>query len=128
LTDALPPISRDRRKAERRGHFAELLAAAYLRLRGYRILARRHKTRSGEIDLIASRGDVVAFIEVKARAGENLAVDAVSFAAQRRIRNAADQWIAREHRRGRDVSRFSFRFDIVAILPGRWPRHYPDAF
>lgn len=128
MTGALPPPPRDRRKAERRGHFAELFAAAYLRLCGYRILARRHKTKAGEIDLIARRGDVVAFIEVKARAGENSAVDAVSIAAQRRIRNAADQWIAREHRRGRDIARYSFRFDIVAILPGRWPRHYPDAF
>lgn len=128
MAEGLQPVPRNRRKAERRGHFAELLAATYLRLRGYRILERRHKTKAGEIDLIASRGDIVAFIEVKARAGENAAVDAVSIAAQRRIRNAADQWIAREHRRGRDISRYSFRFDIVAILPGCWPRHYRDAF
>ncbi len=66
-----------RRRAEKRGHAAEYWAALYLMLKGYRILALRYRTPLGEIDLIARRKDVVAFIEVKARRSENGAVDAV---------------------------------------------------
>lgn len=120
--------TRRRIKAERRGHFAERLAALALRLKGYRILARRHRTKLGEIDLVVRKGDLIAFVEVKARSGEWTAIDAVSLAAQHRIRGAGDLWIATQAGRGRDMSRYSFRYDIVAILPGRWPRHFPDAF
>ena len=59
--------SASRQKAYRRGHRGEWLAAAALMLKGYRILSRRHRTRFGEIDLIARRGDLVLFVEVKAR-------------------------------------------------------------
>lgn len=121
-------LYRRRQKAEKRGHLAESLAAFSLRLRGYRVLERRYRSRSGEIDLIVRRGDIIAFVEVKARGAEGLAIDAVPAGTQRRIRNAADSWIAGQHARGRDLSRFSYRFDIVAVLPGRWPRHFPDAF
>ena len=57
-----------RRKSLRRGHVSEYLAALSLILRGYRILAMRYRVRAGEIDIIARKGDVVSFIEVKARA------------------------------------------------------------
>ena len=58
----------DRQAAERRGHSSESLAALWLRLKGYRILARRLKTRAGEIDLVAAAPfGPVCFIEVKAR-------------------------------------------------------------
>ncbi|MFP3339830.1 YraN family protein, partial [Micrococcus sp. SIMBA_131] len=56
-----------RQKAYRLGHRGEWLAAIALRLKGYRILARRYRTKLGEIDLIARRGDLVAIVEVKAR-------------------------------------------------------------
>ena len=69
-----------RRRAERRGRLAEWAAALCLRLRGYRILALRHRTPLGEIDLIARKGDLVVFVEVKARRIEGRAVDAVSAA------------------------------------------------
>lgn len=113
-----------RRRAERRGRLAEWAAALCLRLRGYRILALRHRTPLGEIDLIARKGDLVVFVEVKARRIEGRAVDAVSAASARRIRAASDLWIARQP----DAHRLSSRFDIVAVLPWRWPRHFPDAF
>ncbi len=61
-------MSRTREKAEKRGHFAELVALTYLRLKGYRLLAQRFKSPQGEVDLIMRRRDVTAFIEVKARA------------------------------------------------------------
>ncbi len=113
-----------RQKAWRRGHIAEYLAAVFLMLKGYRIVAIRHRTRLGEIDIIARKGDLAVFAEVKSRRDEQEAIDAVSFSSQRRIRAASDLWLARQP----DFARLSQRYDIVAILPGRWPRHFPDAF
>ncbi|CUX26075.1 MULTISPECIES: YraN family protein [Agrobacterium] len=113
-----------RRKAERRGHAAEYWAALYLLLKGYRILAIRYRTRLGEIDLIARKKDLVAIIEVKARASGSSAVDAVGFHSQQRIRAAAGLWLSRR----KDAARFSLRFDIIAILPRRLPQHFIDAF
>ncbi len=113
-----------RRKALRRGSAAEYIAAIFLMLKGYRILALRHRTKLGEIDIIARKGDLAVFVEVKARADEAGAVDAVSHASQKRIRAASDLWLARQ----RDYARLSQRYDIVAIVPGKLPRHFPDAF
>lgn len=113
-----------RRKALRRGWAAEYIAAIFLMLKGYRILALRHRTKLGEIDIIARKGDLAVFVEVKARADEMGAVDAVSHASQKRIRAASDLWLARR----RDHDRLSQRYDIVAIVPGKLPRHFPDAF
>lgn len=113
-----------RRQAYRRGHFAEYLAAAALMLKGYRIAARRFRTKAGEIDLVARRGDLVALVEVKARASEAAAVDAVTPSAARRIAAAGDIWLSRQ----KDHHRLSLRHDIVAVVPWRWPKHFPDAF
>ena len=115
---------RTRQKAYRRGHSSEWLAAAALLAKGYRILARRYRTRLGEIDLIARRGDLVAFVEVKARATLAEAMDAVGPQTQRRIEAAADLWIGRRA----DFARLSRRFDIVAVLPWRWPVHVTGAW
>ncbi len=113
-----------RQKAWRRGHVAEYLAAAFLMLKGYRILAIRHRTKLGEIDIVARKGDLAVFVEVKSRRAAQEAIDAVSVSSQRRIRAASDLWLARQP----DFARLSQRYDIVAILPGRWPQHFPDAF
>ncbi|GAC1041369.1 YraN family protein [Rhizobium sp. No.120] len=113
-----------RQKAWRRGHVAEYLAAAFLMLKGYRILAIRHRTKLGEIDIVARKGDLAVFVEVKSRRGAQEAIDAVSFSSQNRIRAASDLWLARQP----DFARLSQRYDIIAMLPGRWPRHFPDAF
>ncbi|MEC5292515.1 YraN family protein [Aurantimonas sp. C2-6-R+9] len=116
--------SEKRRRGFRKGHRGERLAAWALRLTGYRILAVRHRTKRGEIDLIARRGDLVAIVEVKVRRTLTEAMDAVGPEAQRRIEAAADLWLARQ----RDHARLSLRFDIVAILPWRWPVHVPHAW
>lgn len=116
--------TRKRQKAWRRGHIAEYLAAAFLMLKGYRILAIRHRTKLGEIDIVARKGDLAVFVEVKSRRGAQEAIDAVSFSSQNRIRAASDLWLARQP----DFARLSQRYDIVAMLPGRWPQHFPDAF
>jgi putative endonuclease len=116
--------ARERRRAERRGHFAEYAAALFLLVKGYRIIAIRFRTEAGEIDLIARKGDLAVFVEVKARVGEREAADAVTVTAQRRIRAASDIWLSRRT----DAMRLSQRYDVVAVLPGRLPRHFPDAF
>lgn len=113
-----------RRRAFRRGHVAEFVAALYLLAKGYRVLAVRYRTKVGEIDIIARKRDLVICVEVKARRSEESAVFAVTGAAQRRIRAASDLWLARQ----RDAHRLSVRYDIIAVLPWRVPRHLPDAF
>lgn len=113
-----------RRKAYRRGHRGEWLAALALMLKGYRILARRHRTKLGEIDLIARRGDLVLFVEVKARRTLIEAMEAVGRESERRIEGAADIWLSRQP----DYGRLSMRFDMVAVLPWRWPVHVENAF
>ncbi|MBO6553871.1 MAG: YraN family protein [Roseitalea sp.] len=118
------PDGAKRRKAERRGHAGETRAAWLMRLKGFRIVARRYKCRAGEIDLIARRGDLVAIVEVKARPSLGEAMDAVTAHTARRIIGATDHWLAGQP----DHGRLSVRFDLVAILPGRWPIHVPAAF
>lgn len=113
-----------RRKSLRRGHLSEYLAAFSLMLRGYRILAMRYRVKSGEIDIIAKKGDLVSFIEVKARRTAEQAVFAVSGPAQSRIRNASLYWLKTRH----DAGRLSLSYDIVAVRPWRWPEHFRDAF
>jgi putative endonuclease len=83
-----------RRQAFRRGHRAEILCLWHLRLRGYHILARRFRVLSGEIDLIARRGRVIAAIEVKARANLTTAVESISAQQRRRIARALEHFLA----------------------------------
>lgn len=119
------PASPDKRKrAERRGRWSEWAAAIFLMLKGYRILRLRYRVRAGEVDIIARRGDMVAFVEVKARRNLMSAIDAVTFTSQSRIRAAGDHWLARQP----DAARLSLRYDIVAVLPWSWPRHIEGAF
>ena len=116
--------TRKRQKAFRHGQWSEHLAAIFLRLKGYRILARNFRAKSGEIDIIARKGDLVAIVEVKARRDTRQSVDAVSVTSQRRIANAANWWLSRQG----DAARLSLRFDIVAVRPFAIPVHLEDAF
>lgn len=120
----MPADAADRRRAHGKGHRGEWLAALTLMLKGYRILARRFRTRLGEVDLIAKRGDVIAIVEVKARPSLAEAMDAVTPTAQRRIEAAGDLWLARQP----DHGRLSVRYDLVAVLPRRWPVHVENVF
>jgi putative endonuclease len=113
-----------RRQAEQRGRRAETLAAWFLRLKGYRVLARRYRTPAGEIDLIVRRGRTVAFIEVKERPDEMTGLEAVTAAARRRIARAAALWVSR-HPAAVNLDQ---RFDVVVACPGRFPRHIPAVF
>jgi len=116
--------NRDRQRAFRRGHVSEYCAALYLLAKGFRIRAIRYRTKLGEIDIIARRGDLVLCVEVKARRDVDSAVFAVTGTAQRRIRAASAIWLSRQP----DADRLSLRYDIVAVLPWRLPRHLADAF
>lgn len=113
-----------KRRLERKGRRAEWLAALALTLRGYRIAALRYRTRAGEIDIVARKGDLIAFVEVKARRDLATGVDAVSHSAQRRIRDAGSSFISEQ----KDSAQLSWRFDIVVVSPWRWPVHLKDAF
>ena len=94
------------------------------RLKGYRIVARRYRTKIGEVDIIARRGDLVAMVEVKARPSVEEAINSVTRHSQGRIENAGDIWLSHQ----RDFARLSSRYDIVAVIPGKWPRHFPNAW
>jgi putative endonuclease len=113
-----------RRRAFRLGFGAETRAAMALRLKGYRILARRFRSHGGEADLVARRGAVVVFVEVKARETFELALESIQPRQQRRIAAAARAWLACHPQ---DMAA-ALRFDAVLVSPGRWPRHVERAF
>jgi putative endonuclease len=106
------------------GLSAETRAAAFLMAKGYRILAKRFKTPYGEIDIVAKKRSLIAFIEVKARARLDDAAYAVTPRQQARIIDAAQGWLMThpEH------AEFELRFDAVLIAPRRLPRHLLAAF
>ena len=112
-------VTAERRSRYRRGLSSELIAAAYLLSRGFRIVARRYRASAGEIDLIAARGSLVAFVEVKRRRDAIAAEAAITPHQRNRILRAADVFVAR-HPRFRNHQR---RFDVIFIMPWRWPRH-----
>ncbi|WP_426231090.1 YraN family protein [Pararhizobium sp. DWP3-4] len=118
------PPDQKRRKALRRGALAEYRAALCLLLKGYRIVAFRYRTKLGEIDIIARKGNLIACVEVKARRSLEDSVFAVSDFAQRRIRAASDLWLAKQP----DFTALSVRYDIISVTPWRWPVHLADAF
>lgn len=113
-----------RRRAERWGLSAESRACWALRLKGYAIIARRFKSPRGEIDIVARRGRLIAFVEVKARASLMQALEAVTPRTRRRIEAAAADWSVRNP----GFADFAWRYDIVAVIPRRWPKHVADAF
>lgn len=113
-----------RRRAQKWGHLSEWLAAASLILKGYRILKMRYKTKLGEVDIIARKGELIAMIEVKARRSIEEAFDAVTPTSQKRIEAAGDVWMSKQ----KNPHLFSIRYDIIAVRPWKWPHHYKNAF
>jgi putative endonuclease len=113
----------NRRRAEQGGRRAERLAAWWLRLKGWRILAVRARTPVGEVDLIARRGRVLAFVEVKARAGDDAAGLALDEWRLQRVARAAEA-LAPFYARPDDT----LRIDAMFILPRRLPRHLANVW
>jgi putative endonuclease len=116
--------SPERVAAFKTGLSAESRAAAFLIAKGYRILARRFRTPYGEIDLVARKRNLLAFVEVKARASLEDAAWAVTPRQQQRIINAAQAWLMAhpEH------AEFEMRFDAMLVAPRSLPRHLMAAF
>jgi putative endonuclease len=120
------PAPNDRRKAaEIRGRRSEILAAIALACKLYRVIGRRVRTPAGEIDLIAmAPSGLLCFVEVKARRNERDAAEAVTTRQRDRIAKAAEHYL-----RSRPALRHkAVRFDIMLIMPRRWPRHIRDAW
>ena len=112
-----------RQAADRRGRWAEWLATLFLMVKGYWPVARRLKTPVGEIDLLVRRGDILAVIEVKARADLGQAAESISDRQWQRIARALEWYIA-----GRPaLADRNFRFDAL-LVAGLRVRHVPDAW
>jgi putative endonuclease len=110
------------RAAHRLGLRAETLAALFLILKGYRILARRLRTPAGEIDMVVRRGRVLAIVEVKARAAG--AEEALQPRQRKRLERAAVHFLGRNPA----LAELDLRFDVVLVAPRRLPRHMADAW
>jgi putative endonuclease len=117
-------VRHERQLAWQRGRRGEALAQLALRLAGYRILARDHRAAPGEIDIIARRGRLLIFVEVKARADFDRAAEALLARQRRRIARAAEGFLATHP----ELRFCRCRFDVVLIAPWRWPRHIQDAW
>jgi putative endonuclease len=118
------PASPARLAAFQTGLSAEARAATWLMAKGYRILAKRFRTPYGEIDIVARRRNLLAFVEVKARNSLDDAAYAVTPRQQARIIAAAQIWLMAhpEH------AEYDLRFDAMLIAPRRLPRHVLSAF
>ncbi len=112
------------RAARLSGRRAEVVAALWLMAKGYRILGFRLKTPFAEIDLLAARGKVLAGVEVKTRASLDASLAAVGADQRARLRRAL-RFVAAK-RRG--LAGATIRLDLLALAPGRLPRHIPDAW
>ena len=118
------PADPARRRAHGAGLRAETLCAWGLRLRGYRILARRFAAAGGEVDLIARRGRVLAIIEVKARRRRTTALEAVTPRQRARVERAALAYLALHP----GLAGLDIRFDVMAVTPWRLPFHLRNAW
>ncbi len=117
--------SRERRlRARRRGQRAELLCRWHLRLRGWRIVASGWRCPSGEIDILARRGRVLAVIEVKSRGDFASAAEALLRRQRRRITRAAASFLSARP----DLAELAVRFDVMLVAPRAFPRHLADAW
>jgi putative endonuclease len=113
-----------RQRAQRRGRLAEWLSLWHLRLHGWRIVARGWRCPSGEIDILAQRGGVLAVIEVKSRGEIGNAALALAPRQRRRIARAAEAFLLSRP----DLARLDLRFDLMLVAPLRLPKHWRGAW
>lgn len=113
----------NRRLAEKRGRGAETMACWFLRLKGWRILARRARVPGGEVDIVARRGRTLAFVEVKARPTTESADWSLDQYRLRRVAVAAERLAQRYMRDGDDI-----RIDAMFVVPGKLPRHLANVW
>jgi putative endonuclease len=107
-----------RQAAEARGRKGEAYAAWWLRMKGWRILAERARTPAGEVDLVAKRGNLIAFVEVKTRATAAELDYAIDEYRLRRVAAAAEILVPKFALNGEDI-----RIDVILLAPRQLPRH-----
>ena len=109
--------------AEKLGRRRENIAAWFLRLKGWRVVAARVKTPRGEVDLIARRGKTIAFVEVKARANVRDLATAIDAYRLRRVAAAAEILLPKY---GKECE--NMQIDVIMVAPWRWPNHLPNVW
>ncbi len=114
----------ERQRRYRLGRHAELLCAWHLRFRGWRILARRYRSPVGEIDIVARRGRLIAFVEVKARRDRVAALESVTERQRARVRRAAELFVGAHPA----LAALDLRFDVMVVSPWSMPHHVIDAW
>jgi putative endonuclease len=114
----------DRLARYKKGHHAEWIAALFLRMKCYKLLALRYKTRVGEIDLVMRKSKQIIFVEVKARADMRSGLEAISSKSQARIQRSAESFVKANPK----YAQYDWRFDAVIIKPYRMPYHLKDAW
>ncbi|MBA4008748.1 MAG: hypothetical protein C0486_08215 [Erythrobacter sp.] len=112
-----------RHEADARGREGEAEAAMWLAQQGWQIIAERVKTKAGEIDLIAKRTGLVAFVEVKWRARAAALADAIDERRLARVANAVEMVWQEYATNGEDI-----RIDVILLAPGRKPTHIENAW
>lgn len=108
----MPPFADQDRQRKSLGRQGEDLAASFLRQRGYTIVCRNYRCRSGEIDIIARKKNLLCFIEVKTRRTRRFGLpqEAVTAAKQHKIGRAAQDFLLRHGLENRPA-----RFDVIAV-------------
>ncbi len=114
----------ERLRRYRLGRHAELLCAWHLRFRGWRILARRYRSPVGEIDIVARRGRLIAFVEVKARRDRLTALESITERQRLRVRRAAELFLGAHP----SLAELDLRFDVMVVSPWSMPHHVIDAW
>lgn len=118
-----PRTPDQRRDADQRGREGEAEAAMLLAQAGWRIVAERVKTKAGEIDLIARKPGLIAFVEVKWRARAALLGDAIDERRLARVAAAVEMVWQDYATQGEDI-----RIDVILLAPGRKPTHIENAW
>ena len=113
----------NRLAAEKLGRRGENIAAWFLRLKGWRVVATRVKTPRGEVDLIARRGKTIAFVELKARANVRDLATAIDAYRLRRVAAAAEILLPKY---GKECE--NMQIDVIMVAPWRWPNHLPNVW
>lgn len=106
------------------GIFAEILVIVYLRLKFYKILQRRYRSKLGEIDIVAKKGRTIIFIEVKARKNKNAIFEVLTKHQQERIVRSANYFMASN----RKYNGYNARFDLVMVAPAFYIKHIKNAW
>ena len=117
-------MKKSKQRAEARGRWAEVIALWRYRLSGFRLLATRYRTSVGEIDLVLRRGDLLVFVEVKARASRDDALHSLTAYQRERLSRAASV-LLRDHSIHNDCA---MHFDLISVQPWRFPYRVVDAW